>query len=323
MKENMVRKKAYPAAWACYYPQEDIRKESSSGGIFWLLAGYVIERSGVVFGVRWNEKWEAVHDRAMSMTEVRSFMGSRYVQSNTGNTYIQAKTYLEEGRLVLYSGTPCQIAGLKGFLAKEYDNLLTVDIICHGVPSPLVWERYLAEIRGKKCVTGVSFRDKTRGWHDFSIKISYKAQRSYQKSRRADSYLRGFLKNIDLRPSCYECPFKGDYRKSDLTLGDFWGVENYLPELDDDKGISLVIVQSDRGAQLWEEISGQMVRREIEMDVIGEINPAYIRSVKEPPERARFFECLNKEKDIKGLLNRMTGGGLLRRVAFKIRNQIR
>ena len=169
--------------YAAKNKNEDIRRQSSSGGIFTLLAEKVINEGGVVFGARFNENWNVVHSWTDTKEGIAALRGSKYVQSTIGNTYNEAREFLKQGRKVLFSGTPCQIAGLKKFLRKEYNNLLTVDVVCHGVPSPLVWRKYLEEVReniraereaGKNTVsfslndlpviTGISFRDKTHGW---------------------------------------------------------------------------------------------------------------------------------------------------------------
>lgn len=313
------RREDKPEAYACCHLDSDIRGRSSSGGIFYLLGSWVLEQNGVVFGVQWNENWEAVHGEAHSPEELEAFMGSKYVQSSLGDTFLKVREYLEEGRLVLFSGTPCQAAGLAGFLARDYENLIVADIICHGVPSPKVWRRYLAEIRKNQTVKDIHFRDKTNGWRDFSLKIDYLSGRSYRKRRFADMYLRGFLKNMDLRPSCYACRFKAGKGRSDLTLGDFWGVERYCPDFSDDLGVSAVLVQSERGKMAFAGISDRMKIREIGADAVECTNTAYIRSVARPPERDAFFAELSEAeedgtKQVGRLLRKYTKGTLRQRI---------
>ena len=161
------------AVYAAINPNEEIRKESSSGGIFTALAESVLDEGGVVFGARFNDQWEVVHAYTESKEGLAPFRGSKYVQSRVGETYRQTKVFLQQGRKVMYTGTPCQIAGLKRYLGKEYDQLLTVDVVCHGVPSPMVWRDYLRDITSDNLpqIASINFRDKSTGWKNFRLKI--------------------------------------------------------------------------------------------------------------------------------------------------------
>ena len=200
---------------------EELRRQSSSGGIFTLLAEAVIHEGGVVFGARFDGQWNVVHSWTDTPDGLVAFRGSKYVQSVIGNTYNEAKEFLRQGRKVLFTGTPCQIAGLKKFLRKDYDNLLTVDIICHGVPSPLVWQNYIDEMRTKGDIVDVSFRDKTYGWAQYAFSLSYvtpsvDASEFLERHtalipRSENVFMRGFLANLYLRPSCYACPSRLTY----------------------------------------------------------------------------------------------------------------
>ena len=190
-------------------------------------------------------------------------MGSKYVQSRTGNTFEQAKKFLQEGRRVLFTGTPCQIAGIKSFLREEYNNLLTVDVICHGVPSPKVWQMYLEELKKSDTqIMNISFRDKRSGWKNFSLTFSLekslrpadevKESASFSHSHGKDMFFLGFNDyNLFLRPSCYACPVRGLRSGSDITIADFWGINSLMPAIDDDKGCSVIIVNTKKG---WEII---------------------------------------------------------------------
>ena len=266
---------------------EEIRRQSSSGGIFTPLAEAVIREGGVVFGAKFDKEWNVIHAWTDTIECIADFRGSKYVQSAIGNTYREAREFLKQGRKVLFSGTPCQIAGLRKFLRKEYDNLLAVDVVCHGVPSPLVWRKYLEETRenlraerdaGKNTVssslkdlpviTGISFRDKTHGWKKFGFRLRYAAseaaensvpvpandsERSLLQPFSDNVFMRGFLKNLYLRPSCYACASRSGKSGSDISIADFWGVQNYYPEFDDDKGIGLVLVNTDKGRKAYEQ----------------------------------------------------------------------
>lgn len=247
---------------------EEIRMASSSGGIFTLLAEEVIAKGGVVFGARFNEEWDVVHDYTETIEGLSAFRGSKYVQSRVGKCYSQVEEFLKKGRKVLFSGTPCQIAGLKRFLRKEYDNLLTVDFICHGVPSPGIWREYLKEETTRQCggkntvlshpvlngrdarIESISFRNKSLGWKKFSFALTFSVSDGHGEKNSVllseplnkNIFLRGFLADLYLRPSCYACPSKSFKSGSDITIGDFWGVQHVMPEIDDDKGVSVVMV---------------------------------------------------------------------------------
>jgi coenzyme F420-reducing hydrogenase beta subunit len=232
---------------------EEIRMKSSSGGVFSLLAEQIINEGGVVFGARFNEQWDVVHSYTETIDGIEPFRGSKYVQSYIGDSFIKAESFLKQGRKVLFTGTPCQIAGLHNFLRKDYDNLLTIDVICHGVPSPLVWKEYLKSIGNGNYPTNISFRDKSSGWKLFSVKYEF-LTKTIVKRFSKDNYMRCFLKDIFLRPSCYDCPSKAGKSDSDITLGDFWGVQNYHPEIDDDKGVGVALIWTDKGKEFFEHI---------------------------------------------------------------------
>lgn len=251
---------------AAYHKDESIRKDSSSGGVFTAIAEDIIKDGGVVFGARFDNHWRVVHSFTETVDGLSAFRGSKYVQSFIGNSYFEAEAFLKQGRKVLFTGTPCQIAGLKHFLRKDYDNLYAVDFICHGVPSPLVWEKYVSTLNSKNRfalsatkdpITQLSFRDKRAGWRKYSFSAwkqgkanSNKKTSSKDKKRflfeiqQQNIYLRGFLQNLFLRPSCFHCQFRSFKSGSDITIADYWGVQHLFPELDDDKGLSLVIQKS-------------------------------------------------------------------------------
>lgn len=236
--------------YAAVNPNEEIRMKSSSGGIFTLLAETIINEGGVVFGARFNEQLDVVHGRTEDIEGIAYFRGAKYVQSVIGNSYKQVRSCLQEGREVLFSGTPCQIAGLKNFLGKKYDNLLTVDVICHGVPSPKVWREYLTMIAGdKKNISYVNFREKSNGWKDYNLVVNKFQYPLIKESFKTNLYMQMFIKSLSLRPSCYRCKCKSGSCGSDLTIADFWGVSQHHSSWDDDKGTSLVLVNSENGGR--------------------------------------------------------------------------
>ena len=235
---------------------EQIRMDSSSGGIFNLLGEYILESHGVVFGAAFESDSTVRHIMVERKEDLWKLRGSKYVQSQMGDTYTLVKQQLEKKTRVLFSGTPCQVAGLKEFLEKDYENLFTVDVLCHGVPSGKVFGKYLEE-RKKEYgadLTAVNFRYKSTGWKKFSVRLEFDGGKEYVKRAGHEPYMQIFLSNIALRPSCYDCQFKGTDRASDLTIGDAWGVDDYRPDMDDDKGTSIIWLHSEKGVRMFEQM---------------------------------------------------------------------
>lgn len=326
------------ACFAAYNTDETIRRESSSGGVFSLLAEKTIDEGGVVFGASWNEKWQVVHTYSDNKEGLSAFRGSKYIQSIIGESFIQTEIFLKQGRKVLFSGTPCQVAGLKLFLKKEYDNLLTVDFICHGVPSPGVFRTYLQEdlsfrIQGrKKCVPFVAnegiilppdttlrsicFRDKCSGWKKFSFKYSYNYlgnETVVTEDLETNSFLKGFLSDLYLRPSCHKCPVKQFKSGADITIADYWGYVN-TPELeDDDKGISAIFVNTDKGMKEYADIN--LNSYVTSYDKIKRVNGAIEHSAYFP-YRAYFFS--HKKTSFSRIVDKITSKKIFDKVIRKI-----
>lgn len=247
--------------FAAKHRDDEVRMKSSSGGIFTLLAEHILDKGGVVFGAKFNDNWEVIHDYVETKEGLAPFRGSKYVQSNIGNSYKLVEEFLKIGREVMFTGTPCQIAGLKKYLRKDYKNLLTVDFVCHGVPSPMVWKKYLEEEidRYKAILTHINFRDKSTGWKNFSVILNFAKSKSIDFEEKSlvmstvfheNPYMEAFMSNLCLRPSCYACPAKSGKSGADVTIGDFWGIDTIRPDIDDDKGVSLVLVNNYRKLDL-------------------------------------------------------------------------
>lgn len=285
-----------PKAFAAYNKEEKIRKESSSGGVFTLLAKKILEQNGVVFGAKFDKNFNVIHSYVEKVEDLEVFRGSKYVQSKIGETYKKAEEFLKNGRLVLFSGTPCQIEGLKKYLRKEYDNLYTQDIICHGVPSEKVHQKYLKHLEKKikTEIKEVRHRTKINGWKKWTVNITFKNKQNYQQEHDNDIYMKAFLRNISLRDSCYECSFKKKNRISDITLADFWGIENILPEMDDDKGTSLVIINSEKGQELFDNVKNNLIVKEVDFEKAISYNPSLIKSEEPDKNRDKFFRDLDK-----------------------------
>jgi len=285
-----------PKAFAVINNDEKIRMESSSGGVFTAVAKKIIEENGIVFGVKLEASQKVVFSFTGNEEELSEFRGSKYVQAQVGNAFKECKKFLIENKKVLFTGTPCQIEGLKLFLGKEYENLLTLDIICHGVPSPLVWKKY-TEFREKKFASRIvktAFRRKNDGWKQYSLSFTFANDSEYCASLKKDQYLKIFLSDCALRESCYACPSKKLTRVSDITIADFWGVKNEYPEFDDDKGTSLVIVHSTKGEGILSDFENCRVK-EVSFDNGLKYNPAMVKSCTRPKERDCFFSELENK----------------------------
>ncbi|MFI3281447.1 MAG: Coenzyme F420 hydrogenase/dehydrogenase, beta subunit C-terminal domain [Rikenellaceae bacterium] len=274
------------------------REQSSSGGLFTLLANRIIEVGGVVFGAKFTDRWELEQAAAETIDAVAPLRGSKYLQSRTGDTSTRVKCELQSGRDVMYVGTPCQIAGLKRFLSKDYDNLLTVDFICHGVASPKVWRRYLGELSSggsSDFITAISFRNKELGWRNYCFKIwakdntPDKPDQLIVNEHFADNiYMRGFLSSLYLRPSCYSCQAKDGRSRSDITLADYWGVATSRPEFDDDRGVSAVMINSAKGRQYYPQ--NQVIAFDLTLEESRVDNGGFLPYRPMHPQRSRFFK---------------------------------
>ncbi len=282
------------AAWS---NDETTRLKSSSGGCFTEFAKYIFDNKGVVFGAGYNKEFEVTHKEAHDLDDLNDLRGSKYVQSIIGDCYKKVKSYLESNKLVLFSGTPCQVAGLYKFLNRNYDNLYTCDLVCHGVPSPKVFRKYKLYLQKKynSDINTINFRDKVKGWKIFSFTTIFKNGKKYSDTLSNDKYIKGFLNNIYLRPSCYDCKYSKIPRQADISLGDFWGVQEKYSELDDDKGTSLLLINSKKGEELLDKCSNNMFIKEInDLEYVIKYNPCIIGSVKMPNNRNKFFEQIDK-----------------------------
>lgn len=284
---------------------EKIRMESSSGGIFTLLAEKVIKEGGVVFGARYDEEWQVTLDYTETIEGLAAFRGSKYVQARTGETYKQCEQFLKEGRKVLYTGTPCQTAGLHHFLRKEYDNLTTCDFVCHGTPSPKVWSLYLKDVieGANRAILDIQFRNKDNGWKAFNFKMTYDENSkttTLSSCHRDNLFMRAFLRDMILRPSCHDCKAKSCRSKSDITIADFWGINSIHPEMDDDKGTGLVLIHTDKGKTALDLSQVNYLESTYEEGLRN--NPAIVRPPVAHPKRDQFFAQLDTTDDLGQLI---------------------
>ena len=287
--------------YACYNTDKDVRLSSSSGAVFSSLAEYVLEQQGVVYGVAISEDcYSAEFISVTSKEQMSKLRGSKYLQAKVGNTYKLVKEDLMSGKLVLFSGTGCQVNGLKSFLGKEYDNLICVDVICHGVPSPALWRKYAKyqeQTNGGK-LKGINFRCKDDNWADFGMQETCKCipvgeMKKLYISKDKDAYMQMFLRDYCLRPSCYECTAK-KVKMSDLTIADFWGINDVAPDMSDGMGTSLVLIRTEKGKDVFEKISSSMRLKEVSYEDGVRSNPAEYKSCARPTQRNTFFDDMQR-----------------------------
>ena len=308
--------------YACINTDNDIKAKSSSGGVFTLLAQNVIAEGGIVFGAAFNSEFDLLHSQTRELSGLEQFRGSKYLQSSIGTGLEEVEKALKLGIKVLFSGTPCQITGLQSYLNKEYSNLLCIDFVCHGVPSPKVFKLYRTEqeLKFGSKTSKIDFRNKDLGWKSFSFVQTFSNGSEYRNSVTIDTYMKGFSNNLYLRPSCYDCQSKSPNRDSDITLADFWGIEHILPDLDDDKGISLVGVNTETGEEAFKKIRDYVVIKEVDLNEAFKYNIAAIKSMKSNPNRSKFFARLDQYPDnVSELISQYTKRDLYRIILNRLK----
>lgn len=250
-----------PYVYAVKHKDEKVRMSSSSGGAFTAVSDYVLRINGVVYGATYDNEFNVVHQRAEKNEERDKFKGSKYIQSDLKNVYRNVKEDLANNRNVLFTGTPCQVAGLKSFL-KNFDisKLLLCDVICYAVPSPLMWKEYIAFLKAKNGlqIKEFDFKSKEDGWHKPVVSIKYTNGKTDCESALSQAHRTLYNTNNISRPSCHNCKYTNLIRPSDITIGDFWGIEKCMPEFDDNKGISLVLINTKKGAECFNGVKGDV-----------------------------------------------------------------
>lgn len=291
---HLQQKSSSYAVWA----QKEIREQSGSGGVFACLAERIIDSGGVVYGAAFDEGCRTLrHIGVSTQEELPRLYKSKYLQSEIGTVLSEVKENLSKKIPVLFSGTPCQVEGLRSYLKKDYDNLYTVDILCHGVPSPMAYERFLDEIAKGQTVTAVDFRDKKYGWGKL-LKVTM-ADGSVHYDAHNGNYLRAFADGLSMRESCMSCPYARAERVGDITLGDFWGVASYKQDWDDKRGTSLVLCNSSKGRKLFNSVimsfeRSESIPIETTMEISRKANGALVRPIYEPEMRKCFLNHLAK-----------------------------
>lgn len=299
-----------PKVYAVQHLESSVVEASRSGGIFTALSDYVLDQCGVVYGCVLTEDFKAVHVRADDEVGRNAMRGSKYIQSKLGDTFGSVKTDLETGSEVLFSGTSCQVAGLKKFLGKEYDNLFCVDIVCHGVPGTVVWEKYLEwqEKRANAKVTAVDFRNKKDfGWRAHIETLIF----DNGKQVSSPIFKNLFYGHTILRPSCYECPLKSVMHPGDITIADYWGIEKAAPEFDDNRGVSLVLVNGEKGEAVFEAVKNTLRWKETRLE--DSIQPPLKAPFPKPENRELFWRDLQSKKFCY-VANKYGGAGVLNKI---------
>lgn len=320
-------------AWGGWNKSEQIHLQSSSGGIFTAIAEHTIAAGGCVFGVVWQDKLSAVFDKAENAEELSHMRGSKYTPAIPGKVYQCVQAELKTGRQVLFSGTPCQVHALKKYLRKPYDNLLTIDIVCHGAPSHLILEKYVQETEARtgKTIDRISFRDKPEGWLRFHVTCHYTDGSTSSAPLDEDMYMRLFLSDKALNLACYNCPYAHIPRQGDITLGDYWGVQKHHQDWPIDKGVSAILANTDKGLQTLQQLNDTLeLNCESFRNIYAGQGVVYIRPHKcIPQDRHRVLSRLKEWSlhqlwcrlvdtiSIKGI--RFRRHGLVHRIFLKIR----
>lgn len=307
----ILNKKKYETesenCFAVYNKDDKIRKDSTSGGFFTALSEKIIDLNGIVFGAAFDDEFNVKHTKVNIKEDLYKLRGSKYVQSCIGNSYIDAKNLLENDNYVLFAGTPCQIYGLKAFLGKEYKKLYCVDVICKGVPSPGLWDKYKKDKQRKNKIEKICFREKTYGFNSTTMSIYYSNGKEYHKGHESDEMLDLFVSEISSRPSCYKCNFKGMERASDYTIGDCWKASKMVPTIDDEKGTTLVIAHTEKAKKLLEKIENIQTYN-IDMTEALKLNGGKNKSMylisAEPNDMRKEFYTDYKKLDYKKLMKK-------------------
>lgn len=284
------------AVYAAKNRESDVALKSSSGGVFSILAEEILGKGGVVYGVAMSPELNAVHMRVESKEDISKIRGSKYLQSNAAAIYPSVKSDLRNGRHVLFSGVPCQIAGLRQYLRNDYERLLCVEVVCHGVPSNLAFRRYIEDLETKNRakIVSVNFRDKRKGWQNYYITYVFDNGRRLRKRRTEDLYFTGYINNLFVRDNCTNCRFKGPYSNADIILGDMWGIESMQPTYDVADGVSMICINSATGNDVFKRIESRLAALiEVNYAEVEKYNPCISHSVTANDRRIWVMERLS------------------------------
>lgn len=298
--------------------------KASSGSIFELVANYVLDSNGIVIGAAFDEKNKLKHMAVTKAEDLEKLKGSKYLQSDLEYVFKFIKEKLRDN-IILFVGTPCQVAGLKAYIKNDFNNLICIDVVCHGVPSPKLFDKFIKEIQDQtgKTVKNYNFRDKRTGWDTYSNTIYFNDNSEKTELQVNNPYMKLFLSDVALRESCYNCKFKLGNKYSDITLGDFWGVQKYYPEMYDKNGVSAIIVNTERGKNIFDKIKGNMYYKKCKLEEIVEGNSSLKISGDYPRKRKKFFNNIDN-MSITNLVSKYTfNPNILIKVVKKIKKIIK
>ena len=291
---NIIETRKEPKVYAVISENTEALKRSSSGGAAYVLGETVIENNGVVFGAVYSDEMEIVHRKIEKKEDLKYVQGSKYAQSKIKDSYKQAEECLKKGQKVLFTGTPCQIGGLYNFLGKDYEELYTMDIICYGVSSPGIFKEYIKwkENKTKGKIKSINFRSKIDRWGISVTEIEYRDRKKLVKYSDDDEWYKTFLSHIATREACHSCLYTNLQRKSDITVGDFWGIEKYKPDLNCEKGLSKVMINTEKGEKIFKQCKDGVWNEEMVLE--SAIRPNLQHPPKKNEKRDRFFEDYEK-----------------------------
>lgn len=279
-----------PIVYAAWSLDEVNRFESTSGGVFFEIAQTLFDEGYYICGAQYNENKLVEHAIIKDKNDLFKLRQSKYLQSDLGLIYSQIKTFLKSGQKIVFVGAPCQVAGLLKFISYKTENLLTIDFICRGMNSPKAYEKYLQMLEAKynSTVKKVWFKYKSKGWHNFGTRVDFNNGKTYIKSRYNDLYMRGYLEeNLYMMPACFNCKFRDFPRVADITLADFWGIEN-MKRLDNDRGTSMLLANSDMGQDILIRLQNIFIEK-TNLDIALHGNSALISSPKKNLQSEKFL----------------------------------
>ena len=311
--------------YAAKNKDDAVRMKSSSGGMFATISDYVLNNNGVIYGVAFDENFKAKHIRAENKSDRDKCLGSKYSQSELGDIFKLVKKDLENEKTVLFTGTPCQVAGLNKFLNKtDKQNLILVDIVCHGAPSPKLFKEYIECISKtrKKKIKNYYHRSKKNGW-GHNEEIVFEGDKSEIGTRLADTWKRIFYTNLPLRPSCYNCVYTSNKRMSDITIADFWGIQDFENKIYDKKGISLVIVNTQKGKSLFNNINNDLYYENRKMEEATKKNPQLYKPVKISEDERMNFWKIYYNKGIRTIMSKYGGYNFIGRTKHLVKKILR
>ncbi len=318
-----------PDVLASYNTDPDIRMISTSGGVFSALAEKVLADGGFIGGAIWTDDFQARHILSDDPEDLRRIRGSKYFQSDATGIYRSVRDALKTGRKVLICGTPCQMAGLRSFLRRDYDNLIIVDFVCGNINSPKLFKKYVESLEVRYGARMLSYHPKNKGyggWHNFAFKATFANGKEYVRNRTKDAFTRCFIgTHIGSRPCCFECKFKKLPRVADITIGDFWGIENVDPDWDSPMGTSLVLLNNNKGRAFYKSLGDSVASNAEPLEGAIAGNPHLLHN--SPPgkiDRKQFYELLD-EKGFDYAMRKLGNnkGPLINRIIRKLRSFIK